>query len=184
MRGEYNTSSVIGVNTPSVLRRVQTVDMPKSGKTTDFWKRLTLARTSCVPPKSMRQEDIRREYGYAHQSGVSKFSTGGTDGKSMPSPDVATRMALDANVNFNWLWAGQGDMRPLPATDPITKRVVEVLSALHDPEAKLKVLEAAIAQQVLQIPAVAQQYREAADEARRQAEQPPSSPTRRRAGTR
>lgn len=173
MPTDYNTESVIDNNTPSVFGCRQTSRMAKAGKISEFWRRLTLARESCAPPKSMKQKDIGREYGVV-QGAVTKWKTGGPEGKSMPDPDIVTAMAIDANVSFEWLWYSRGDMRSILATDPIVRRILEIANDLPDAESKLKVLEAAIAQQTLQIPAVAARYREAQDEARRLAQEPHS----------
>jgi hypothetical protein len=99
----------------------------------------------------MRQEDIAKDYDAAHQSTVTKWKTG----KSKPEPDTVEKMALDTNVNVNWLWAGQGDMRPLPTTDPVVKEIVDAVNALKDVNSKVQVLRAAIAQQALESPSIA-----------------------------
>lgn len=168
----YNTDSVIDNNTHSVFKARQTSRMPKAGKISEFWRRLTVARESCTPPRSMNQDDIAKEYGYAFQSAITKWKTGGPDGTSMPDPAVVTKMAIDYDVSFEWLWSGRGDMRPLPATHPIVRRIVEVTNSLPDDDAKIKVLEAAIAQQTLQIPAVAARFREVQDEAKKLLQRP------------
>jgi hypothetical protein len=71
----FNTESVIGVNTRSVFPNRQTAAMARSGEISEFWRRLTQARTSCNPPKSMVQADIARDYGVAGQSTVTKWKT-------------------------------------------------------------------------------------------------------------
>lgn len=161
IRPAFNTESVIDVNTRSVFPETHNAHMARNGETSEFWKRLTLARTSCSPPKSMVQEDIARDYRVAGQSTVTKWKTG----KGKPTHDVLERMALDANVNINWLWAGQGDMRPLPVTDPVTRRVVEVLNTYSDQGERLKILEAALLQKAA-TPQVAQILKEAQAEAK------------------
>jgi hypothetical protein len=160
----FNTASVIDVNTRSVFAPGHTAGMARNGQTSDFWHRLALARTTCTPPKSMRQEDIAKDYEAAYQSTVTKWKTG----KSTPEPDTLKKMALDTNVNINWLWAGQGDMRPLPATDPIVLRLVEIVQALPDDASRLGVLEAALLRQAtMNNPTVAATLREAQDAARK-----------------
>lgn len=152
-RDAFNTASVIGVNTRSVFDAGQTLRMPRNGEISEFWHRLTQARSSCEPPKSMRQADIAKEYrgSEQNQSTVTKWKTG----KSMPEPETVVRMARDANVNVNWLWAGQGDMRPLPVTDPVVKEIVDAVNGLTSVDSKLQVLRAAVAQKALEEPGVA-----------------------------
>lgn len=143
----FNTVSVIAVNTGSVFGRGQTACMPRNGKTSAFWERLTLARTTCSPPKSMTQKDLAREYqgSERRQSTVTKWKTG----KSMPDPDTIVQMALETNVNVNWLWAGQGDIRPLPVTNRVVQQLVEVVNALGNSDAQLEVLRSALAERAL-----------------------------------
>lgn len=139
----YNTDSVISVNTRCVMRPLQTKEMPKRANTTDFWKRLTLARETCNPPKSMRQADIAKEYDAAYQSTVTKWKTGGPNGDSMPEPDKVLKMALDCNVNVNWLWAGQGEMRP-KQIDPVVEQLIQATERL-DYDEKVGLLKDALA---------------------------------------
>jgi hypothetical protein len=133
--------------------------MPKQGKTTEFWKRLTLARTTCKPPKSMIQDDIARDYDAAHQSTVTKWKTGGPKGDSMPSPAQIMKIALDTNVNVNWLWAGQGEMRPSRSVGYITMQIIEAVEELDEP-AKFEVFKSAITQQAMRNPGVAERLSE------------------------
>lgn len=176
----YNTLSVISVNTRSANKDGQTSFMPKQGKISEFWRRLTEARTTCVPPRSMRQEDIAKEYGMAYQSAVTKWKTGGPKGTSMPDPDIIRQMALDTNVNVNWLWAGQGDMRPLPATDAVVKEIVGAVNSLRTVESKVQVLRTAIAQQTLEDPAVAARLESATEKAAKALSTPNQTGFRRR----
>lgn len=155
-----NTASVLPVNTRSVFFRRQTTAMPKPGRETDFWKRLTLARTTCNPPKSMLQKDLVKEYDVSHQSAVTKWKTGGPDGTTIPRPEIVKQMAADAGVNFNWLFTGEGEMRSRPAPDPITDQILEALQELGH-EGKIEVLKEAIAQKTLQLPAVSLRIKEA-----------------------
>ena len=159
-RRDYNTDSVIDVNTRSVMGQRQTGRMPKAGKTTDFWRRLTLARTTCVPAKSMMQEDIAKDYGAAYQSTVTKWKTGGDEGSTKPRPEIVEEMALDTGVCFEWLYTGRGEIRPRPAPDELTMHIIDALSVL-EPAGRVAVLKAAIAQQTLELPAVAARINEA-----------------------
>lgn len=122
----------------------------------------------------MAQADIAKDYGVAGQSTVTKWKTG----KGMPQYEVIKAIALNTNVNINWLWAGQGDMRPLPVTDPITHRIVEVLNT-SDQAARIKVLELALLQRA-STPQVAQILREAQAEAKEATADSNAARTRRR----
>lgn len=156
IRPAFNTESVIAVNTRSVFDETHNARMARNGETGEFWKRLTQARTTCNPPKSMVQADIAKDYGVAGQSTVTKWKTD----KGMPHYKVVKKIALDTNVNINWLLAGQGEMRPLPTLDPVTQRVVEVMAGLPSDQARIRVLESALLQRE-STPAVAQILREA-----------------------
>lgn len=134
--------------------------MPKQGKTTEFWERLTLARTTCKPALSMRQEDIAKDAGAKFQSAVTDWKTGGENGTTKPRPETAEKLARQANVSFEWLYTGRGEMRPRAAPDAITQQILEALDSLP-PDAKLEVLKAAFTQQTLMHPAVAAQMRQA-----------------------
>jgi hypothetical protein len=158
----HNTDSVIRVNTHSVVGALQTSGMPREDRETDFWKRLKAARTTCNPPKSMLQRVLVKEYPEfaAHQSTVTKWKTGGEDGTTMPRPEVVLKMAADTGVNFNWLFSGEGEMRSQPTPDSITQQIIEAVHALPLP-GKIEVLKEAIAQQTIQLPAVAARIQEA-----------------------
>lgn len=156
MEATYNTSSVITVNTRSDNGLRQTKRMPRNAETSEFWRRLTAARSSCNPPLSMRQEDVARDAGMSHQSAVTKWKTG----KGEPSFETYRRLATQTNVTVDWLITGRGEMRPRPTIDPITQQVLTALDVLN-PTGKVEVLKAAITQQTLQHPAIAAQVREA-----------------------
>lgn len=141
---DYNTAGVINVNTRCVIQPGQTSRMPKKADTSAFWLRLEQARTTCKPPKSMRQEDIKRDYGAAHQSTVTKWKTG----KSLPKPEALAAMAEDCNVSVDWLWRGVGEMRPQRKLDPITEQIVGALEHLDDGE-KLSFLKEIAAQPLM-----------------------------------
>lgn len=145
MRAESNTGSVIDVNTRSVFRHGQTACMPRNGETSAFWERLTLARESCSPPKGMKQKDLMKDYSVS-QAAVTKWKTG----KGKPKYSKIEEMALKANVNVNWLSAGQGEMRPLPAANPVVQQLVEVVNGLGNSEAQLEVLGFALGRRALQ----------------------------------
>lgn len=161
MEGDYNTASVMRVNTRSANSFGQTDSMARSGDTSEFWMRLAKARQTQSPPLSMRQEDLAKDY-KVYQSAVTKWKTG----KSMPQPELIRAMALKHNVAFEWLNSGRGDMRPPKATDVITLQVIEAMERLT-PEAKVEVLKAAITQHALQMPAVAAQLEQAHKSAER-----------------
>lgn len=153
-KADYNTDSVMAVNTRCVIGTGQTVPMPKSGKISEFWRRLEAARTTCVPAKSMRQEDLAKDYGMSYQSAVTKWKTGGEAGDTKPRPEVVEAMARDCGVSFEWLWWGRGEMRARPELDPLTLEIIDATERLK-PAGKLEVLKAAITQETLQLPAVA-----------------------------
>lgn len=140
---DNNTDGVIDVNTRCVIRLMHTGGMPKRGNTTPFWERLTYARETCVPPKSMLQKDIAKEYGAAFQSTVTKWKTGGPDGKTSPDPNTVLKMAMDTGVDVNWLWSGRGVARQ-KILDPVTQQIVVALEQLeeHEKIAYLKELSA------------------------------------------
>lgn len=142
----YNTVSVIDVNARSVIRSGQTKRMPKKGRETPFWKRLKLARTTCKPSKSMRQEDIRKDYGAAHQSTVTKWKTGGEKGTTLPGPETILMMALDTDVSADWLWSGRGEMRRRNL-DAVTVKILDALEQL-EPLEKEDILKEAISKPV------------------------------------
>jgi transcriptional regulator with XRE-family HTH domain len=155
MGGNYNTVSVIGVNTRSAIGFGQTAYMARSGEISEFWRRFMTARRARDPSASARQEDIAKEYG-VYQSSVTKWKTG----KSLPKPKKMREIAAKEGCTFEWLNSGDGDMRPAKATDPITRQVIEAMEALS-PDAKVEVLKAAIMQQTLQLPALAAQIEQA-----------------------
>lgn len=158
----HNTDSVMLVNTRSVSESRQNSGMPKPEKETDFWKRLTMARTTCSPPKSMLQRVLVKEYPEfaSHQSTVTKWKTGGENGSTQPRPEVVRKLAADTGVNFNWLFSGEGEMRSRPTPDSITEQILEAINSLTL-EGKIEVLKSAIAQQTLQLPAVLARIQEA-----------------------
>jgi transcriptional regulator with XRE-family HTH domain len=127
-RREYNTSSVIDVNTRSVMNAVKNMRMPKTAETSAFWLRLEQARKTCRPAKSMRQEDVAKDYGAAHQSTVTKWKTG----KSLPKPEVLAAMADDCDVSIDWLWRGIGEMRPKRKLDYVTEQILGLIQDLSD----------------------------------------------------
>jgi transcriptional regulator with XRE-family HTH domain len=172
MQAHYNTASVIVNNTPSANAARQTWRMPRHAETTEFWRRLTAARSSHNPPLSMRQEDVARDAELSHQSAVTKWKTG----KGVPSFETYRKLAIQANVTVDWLITGRGEMRPRPTIDPITQQVLTALDALN-PTGKVEVLKAAITQQTLQHPAIAAQVREA-----QKAADKLSAPSSRKAG--
>jgi hypothetical protein len=166
---ENNTSGVIVATTSSVIPFPQTPPMARNGgKTSEFWLRLTEARTTRKRgPLSMLQTDIAKEYS-VRQSAVTKWKTGGEKGTTKPEPDLVERMAEDADCAFEWLWWGRGPMRPNVPLDPVTQQVVEAMSKLDTIEHKRAVLVAALAQQQLQRPEVAARVKQAEKEAERQ----------------
>lgn len=169
MSADYNTVSVIEVNTRSAKRLGQTRSMPKAAQTSEFWRRLTEARTSCVPPLSMRQEDVAKDAGMSFQSAVTKWKTG----KGEPSFEVYKDLAIQAGVTVDWLITGRGEMRPRPTPDLITTQIIQALDALPPP-AKLEILKEAFTQQTLQHPAIAAQLRAATKAAEKLVQGTPS----------
>lgn len=167
MDGDYNTASVINVNTRSAIGFGQTYSMARNGETSDFWVRLAQARRAKNASASMRQEDVAKDYG-VRQSAVTKWKTG----KSMPQPELVREMAIKHEVAFEWLNSGRGDMRPPKATDPITVQVIQAMESLR-PEAKVEVLKAALTQQALQLPALAAQIEQAHKSAEKLIKPPP-----------
>lgn len=164
---DNNTGSVISANTRSVIAFPDNLRMGRGGgKTSEFWVRLTRARTTCDPPKSMLQTDIATEY-KVRQSAVTKWKTGGDKGSTKPEPEVVERMAQDLGCSFEWLWWGRGEMRP-KYMDPITELAVEAMGELTTVEAKQEVVRAALAQRAMESPEVAARMRQAHREAERQ----------------
>ena len=163
----YNTGGVIAVNTRSAKAFAQTREMARTGEISDFWLRLTKARSIQKSPLGMRQEDIAAEW-KVRQSAVTKWKTG----KSVPQPELVREMALRYDVMFDWLYTGRGDMRPPRTTDPITLQVIEAMEVLR-PDGRVEVLKAALTQQTMQIPAVAAQVAKARETAEQMAKPPP-----------
>lgn len=141
-----NTESVLDVNTQSVNACKQTRRMPKEVAPSPFWRRLTEARESCKPPKDMNQTAVGKDYG-AKQAAVTKWCTGGPKRDhgiySLPEPEKILKMAIDTNVCTDWLWSGRGDMRPMPATHPKLKTLVDLINETPA-DHREKVLTAAI----------------------------------------
>lgn len=167
MSPEYNTDSVIDVNTQSVNKFGHSSRMPKMGKTSDFWLRLKEARSACTPPKLMNQTTIAKEYG-VRQSAVTKWKTG------LSEPDIAIgkKMCIDYNICLDWLYIGVGNMRPSETLDPITAKVRVTMEGLND-AAKLEVLKAAIVQRTIDSGAVSEQLKVVAAEQKKAKETSP-----------
>jgi hypothetical protein len=156
---EDNTHGVISAITRSGIFRRHNLDVPKQSKSTDFWMRLSQASAACQPPISMRQKDLAAEC-KVYQSAVTKWKTGGDDGKTKPRPAIIEALAKKRNVTFEWLNSGQGQMRPVEGVDRVTQLILDALRPLNE-QSKREVLIAAYGQQQLQNPVIAAQLKEA-----------------------
>jgi transcriptional regulator with XRE-family HTH domain len=164
---QNNTQGVIDVNTRSVVAIRQNPPMARNGgKTSEFWERLVEARRTHKPALPTTQESIAQELD-VWQTAVSKWKTGGDDGKAKPEPEKVELLAARAQVSFEWLYWGKGEMRPAPPIDPVAREVIERMSTLLSHDAKVQVLKAAVAQQELERPEVAARLRNAQKEAER-----------------
>lgn len=160
MRPHDNTRSVIAVNALSVNEVAHNLDVPAAAKTSQFWDRLTKARTTHNPPMTMNQKAIAKETGMAFQSAVTKWKTGGPDGSSMPRPEIVLELARRAKCSFEWLYSGEGEMRPRYISDPVVQHILDAVEKL-EPEGRIEVFKAAVMQKTLEQPLLAEQMRAA-----------------------
>lgn len=112
--------------------------MAKSAETSEFWRRLILARRTTTKPLGLRQQDIAKSTG-KRQSAVTKWKTG----KNLPTTETVRVLADEAGVSFDWLMADQGEMRKSPDNpDPDLADLIRHWHAL-DTEGKQYLLRTA-----------------------------------------